>query len=155
MHVLTIIITCTFLVELKDIQESNFFSYIGTGVMEYAQGYYNYEEDIIGLHFNIRNVETESNGRRDRKEPVTMRSLYREVQSYKVDNERIMKAQEEILQNLNMLHKKVNKYSGTKQATSARQVLESRYERKRDEHGNDRKSRIVRRTIIIQGNLPE
>jgi hypothetical protein len=47
-----------------------------------------------------------------------MRSLHREVQSYREDNERIMKAQEEILQSLNMLHKKVNKDSGTKQEFS-------------------------------------
>jgi hypothetical protein len=43
-----------------------------------------------------------------------MRSLHREVQRYIDDNERIMKAQEEILHILNMLHKKVNKDSGTK-----------------------------------------
>jgi hypothetical protein len=56
----------------------------------------------------------ESNGRRDRQEPVTMRSLQREVQSYRDDNEKIMKDQEEILQSLNMLQKQVNKYSGHK-----------------------------------------
>jgi hypothetical protein len=50
------------------------------------------------------NVETESNGRRESWEPITMRSLQKEVQSYRVDNERIMKSQEEILQSLNMLH---------------------------------------------------
>jgi hypothetical protein len=38
-----------------------------------------------------------------------MRSLHREVHSYRVDNENIMKAQEEILQSLNMLQKKSNK----------------------------------------------
>jgi hypothetical protein len=37
------------------------------------------------------NDETESNGRRDRKEPVTMRSMHREVQSYRDENERITK----------------------------------------------------------------
>jgi hypothetical protein len=74
-----------------------------------------------------------------------MRSLHREVQSYRVDNERIIKAQEEILQSLNMLHKKVNKDSGTKKATSARQVSTSRSHRKRDDHGNDRNSRSMRR----------
>ena len=61
------------------------------------------------------------------------------------DNERIMKAQEEILQSLNMLHKKVNKDSGTKQVASARQVSASRSHRKMDAHGNDRKSRSMRR----------
>jgi hypothetical protein len=39
------------------------------------------------------NVETESNGRRGVHEPVTMRSLHREVQIYREYNERIMKDQ--------------------------------------------------------------
>jgi hypothetical protein len=34
-----------------------------------------------------------------------MRSLHREMHSYRVDNERIMKSQEDILQHLNMFHK--------------------------------------------------
>jgi hypothetical protein len=89
MHVLTIIITCTFLAELE-VQENNFGSYMRTGVMEDAQGSYNHEEEIIGMHVNMGNVETELNGRRDRQETVTMRSLHKEVQSYRVDNERIM-----------------------------------------------------------------
>jgi hypothetical protein len=76
MHVLTIIITCTFLAELE-VQENKFGSYMRTGVMEYAQGYYIHEEEIIGLHVSMGNAETKSNGRRDRKEPVTMRSLHR------------------------------------------------------------------------------
>jgi hypothetical protein len=64
--------------------ERNFSSYMRTGVMEDAQGSYNHEEEIIGLHVSMGNVETESNGRRDRQEPVTMRSLHREVQSYRM-----------------------------------------------------------------------
>ena len=46
------------------------------------------------------NAQIESNERRDRKDPATVRSLHREVKSYKDDNERIMKAQKEILQSL-------------------------------------------------------
>jgi hypothetical protein len=42
-HVLTIITTCTFLVELE-VQERNFGTYMGTRVMEYAHGYYKHEE---------------------------------------------------------------------------------------------------------------
>jgi hypothetical protein len=61
------------------------------------------------------NAKRDSNERRDRKELVTFRSLHREVQSYRDNNERIMKAQEEILHILNMLHKQVNKDYGTKQ----------------------------------------
>jgi hypothetical protein len=67
-----------------------------------------------------------------------MRSLHREVQSYRVDNERIMKAQEKILQSLNMLHKQVNKDSSTKQAASARQISACSSQSKRDVHGNGR-----------------
>jgi hypothetical protein len=86
----------------------------------------------------MRNVETESNGRRDRHDHVTMRSLHREVNIYIEDNERIMKAQEEIRHSLNILHNKVNKDSDTKQAASGRQFLALRSHRKMDDHGNDR-----------------
>jgi len=55
------------------------------------------------------NDEIDSNGRREMQEPVTMKILQREVQSYRVDDEKIMKAREEIIQRLNMLHKKFNK----------------------------------------------
>jgi hypothetical protein len=74
-----------------------------------------------------------------------MRSLYREVQSYRVDNERIMKAQEEIIQSLNLLHKQVKKDYGTEQVTSGRKVISSRCQRKRDDFGNDMKSRSMSR----------
>ena len=43
--------------------------------MEDAQGFYSREEEIRGLHTNMGNVETESNGRRDRHGTVTMRSM--------------------------------------------------------------------------------
>jgi hypothetical protein len=79
--------------------------------MEDDQGCYSHEEEFRSLHVSIVNVDIESNGRRDRQELVTMRSLQNEVQRYRDDNERIKKAQEEILHNLNMLQKKVNKDS--------------------------------------------
>jgi hypothetical protein len=56
-----------------------------------------------------------------------------------------MKSQEEILQSVNMLQRKANKDSGTNKGTSTRQVTTSRSHRKRDEHGNDRKSRSMKR----------
>ena len=43
--------------------------------MEDDQGFYNHEEEIGGLHTNMGNAETESNGRRERQGTVTMRSL--------------------------------------------------------------------------------
>jgi hypothetical protein len=54
---LTIVIACTFLVELE-VHESNFGSYMRTRFMEDAQGYYSHEEEVIGLHFIMGNVET-------------------------------------------------------------------------------------------------
>jgi hypothetical protein len=114
-----------------------------TKFMEYSQGSYIHGEEFKGLHINLGNAETKSNGRRYRKEPVTMRSMHREVKSYMDVNERIMKAEGEMLQRFNMLHKKVNNYSGTKQEASARQVSTSRSHNKRDDHGNDRKSRSM------------
>jgi hypothetical protein len=70
--------------------------------MEDAQGSYGHEEEFRGLHVSMGSANIESNERRDRNEPVTMRILENEVQRYRVDNERIMKDQEEILQRLNM-----------------------------------------------------
>jgi hypothetical protein len=63
-----------------------------------------HEEEFIGLHVNMENVETKCNGRRDKKEHVTMRSMQREVQRYRETNEKIMKSQGEILWIMNMLH---------------------------------------------------
>jgi hypothetical protein len=100
-------------------------------------------EEIKGVHANMENSKTKSNGRRCRHEPVTMRSLHREVQRYREDNERIMKDHKEILQSLNMFHKQVKKDSGTKQEYSVRQVTTSRSHSKTDDHRNDRKSRSM------------
>jgi len=106
--------------------------------MEDAHGSYIHEKEVTHLHVSMGNYETKSNGRRDRHEPVTMRSLHREVHSYREDNARIMKSLKEILQRLNMLHTQVNKFYKTKQETSAREVTTSRSQIKRDDHGNDR-----------------
>jgi hypothetical protein len=122
-----------------------FGSYMRTTVMEDAQGSYSHEEEFKGLHFSMGNVEIKSNGRRGRHEPVTMRSLHREVWRYRENNEKIMKAQQKILQSLNMLHWQVKQNSGTKQADIARQVIASRSHNRRDDHGNDRQSRFMSR----------
>jgi hypothetical protein len=112
--------------------------------MEDAQGSYNHEKEIRGLHVSMGNAETESNGRRDSQELVTMRSLHREVHNYRDNNEMIMNAHEEIIQILNMLHKRVNKDYDTKQSISDRQVSTSRSHRKMDDHENDRQSKSMR-----------
>ena len=64
----------------------------------YARNLNAHEEDAIGENVKIGNVEIESNGRRFQDTPpdfaTTMRSLRVEIQSYRVDNERLIKAQE-------------------------------------------------------------
>jgi len=126
------------IIEELEVQENNFGSYMRTRVMEDSQGSYSHEEEVIGRHVSMENAETESNGRRDKKNLVTMRILQREVQRYKANNEKIMKSQEDILQSLNIFHRQLNKDSSTKQASSARQVITSRSHNRRDEHENDR-----------------
>ena len=75
MRVLTIIITCTFLTE-SEVHENNFGSYMRTRFIEYDQESYIHEEEVIGLHVNMKNDETNSDGRRERKELVAMRILH-------------------------------------------------------------------------------
>ena len=47
--------------------------------MEDVQVSYNHEEEFIGMHVNMGNAKTDSNGRRDRQDHVTMRTLQNEV----------------------------------------------------------------------------
>jgi hypothetical protein len=74
-----------------------------------------------------------------------MITLQREVQSCRVDNEKIMKAWEEILQSLNMLHKQANKDFNANQEANARQMTTSKSHSRRDYHGNDMQSRSTSR----------
>ena len=64
-----------------------------------AQNPNEYEEDVMGGKICVGNDETESNGRRFQDTPLdfatTMRSLRVEMQSYREDNERLVKAQED------------------------------------------------------------
>jgi hypothetical protein len=43
--------------------------------MEYSQGFYIHDDEFRGLHVSMGNVDTESNGIRDRHEIATMRIL--------------------------------------------------------------------------------
>ena len=65
--------------------------------MNDAQDPYELGEDSMGENFQVGNAETESNGRIYQNTPpdfaATMRSLRVEMQSYKADNERLVKAQ--------------------------------------------------------------
>jgi hypothetical protein len=117
--------------------------------MEDAQGSYSHGDEVIGLHVSVGNAKIKSNGHKNIVEPVelveTMRSLQKEAQSYRADNEKMMRTREELLQSLNMLHKKVNKDSSTKQAVSAKQVEVSRSHDRRNDHEGSRQSRSISR----------
>ena len=67
--------------------------------MEYVQGDYIHEEEVKGLKINLGNKENESNEKISRVELVemvkTMNILSIKVQSYKVENERLIIYQEE------------------------------------------------------------
>jgi hypothetical protein len=84
-----------------EIHEKIFVSYMRTKDMEDSKGSYNNEYDIRGLHVNMGNVEFESNGHRRKLEAVelveTMRSLQKEVHIYRVDNDRMIISQEDLL----------------------------------------------------------
>ena len=61
-----------------------------------AQDPYEHEADAMEENIQVGNVETESNGRKYQETPpdfvATMRILRVEMQSYREDNERMIKA---------------------------------------------------------------
>ena len=67
--------------------------------MNDAHDPYEHEEYAMGENIRVGNFETESNGRRYQESSpyfaATMRSLRVEMQSYREDNGRMIKAQEE------------------------------------------------------------
>ena len=87
--------------------------------MNGAQDPYEHEEDAMEKNVQVGNAETESNGRILQETPpyfaATMRSLMVDMQSYRADNERLVKAQEEnnklnlsMLQILTDIQRKIN-----------------------------------------------
>jgi hypothetical protein len=52
-----------------------FGSCMRTTLMEDSQGSYSHEEEFRELDVSMGNAKTDSNGRRDRHEPITMRIL--------------------------------------------------------------------------------
>ena len=67
--------------------------------MNYAHDPYEHKEDAMGENIQVGNAKTKSNGRRykgTRQDfTTTMRILRVEMQSYRDDNERMIKDQEE------------------------------------------------------------
>jgi hypothetical protein len=107
--------------------------------MEEGKGASNHDKDIEGQNTRIGNAETDSNGHKGKgkKETLTkmVRSVNMEVQSYKADNERLMREKSQInarvLQRLNLLQRKMKKGS------NSRQEEEGRCHERRDDHGRD------------------
>ena len=88
-------------------------------INDYAHDPNENEEYAMGGNVRIGNVETESNGRRFQDTPPdfagTMTSIKVEIHSYREDNERLIKAQEEqnqlnaaMLQSLTDILRKMN-----------------------------------------------
>ena len=89
--------------------------------MEDAQRTYNREDKVRRMYDNIGDGGTYSNGHGEGKEESmnlvkTIKSLQKDVQSYKVDNDRLMKSKEEqdafnikLLQILDRIEKKMDK----------------------------------------------
>jgi hypothetical protein len=63
--------------------------------MEEDEGAFNHEKESEGQNTRIGNAKIESNGRKERGDRETLketvRSLKMEVQSYKADNEKLMR----------------------------------------------------------------
>jgi len=69
-----------------------FGSCVRTTIIKVSQAFYNHKEEFRGLYVSMGNVEIKSDGRRAMHDPVTMRSLQREVHVYREHNEKIMKS---------------------------------------------------------------
>jgi hypothetical protein len=113
--------------------------------MEDAHKTYSHEYEVRRVYYNIGDEGTYSNGHREGKEErmnlvKTIKSLQKDVQSYKVDNNRLMKAKEEqdgfnikLLQSLDKIEKKMDK------------EIESSKSRRHKSHNEGRKIRSVGR----------
>ena len=94
-------ISCTFFITKgTNRTKKNSIEISEIGSMEYAWRTYNYECKVRGLGVNMGNAKTKSNGHGERKEVSmnlveTIKSLQKDVQSYKVENESLMKAKEQ------------------------------------------------------------
>ena len=87
--------------------------------MEEDEGASNHDKEVEGQNTRVGNVETQSNGRKEKGDLETLietvRILKTEVQSYKEDNERLMreksKINAQVLQSLNQFQRQTNKGS--------------------------------------------
>jgi hypothetical protein len=114
--------------------------------MEDTQGAYNHEDEIRGMYVNMGNEGTNSNGHGEGKEESmnlveTIKSLQKDVQSYKDDNERLMKSKEQqegfnikLMQSLDIIEKKMDKENDSSKSGSHRSHDERRRTRSVGRH---------------------
>jgi hypothetical protein len=106
--------------------------------MKYAQGTYNQEDDIIGMDVHLGIEGTNSNGHGEGRDEnmnmvETIKNLQKNVQSHKVDNERLMRAKAQqydfnmkLMQSFNRIENKLDKESGSSKSGSHRSLDEKR-----------------------------
>jgi hypothetical protein len=114
--------------------------------MEDAQRTYNHEDEVIRMYANIGYEGIDSNGHGEAKEESmnlvkTIKCFQKDIQSYKVDNDRIMKAKEEqdgfnikFLQILDIIEKKMDKETESIKSRRNRSHDERRKTRSIDRH---------------------
>jgi hypothetical protein len=90
-------VTCTFC-RIKGFKHISLRMHIQE--MEEGEGASSHDKEAEGQNIRVGNAETESNGHKGRGEQETLietvRSLKIEVQSYKEDNERLMREKSQI-----------------------------------------------------------
>jgi hypothetical protein len=106
--------------------------------MEDTQGAYVHEDEIKGMYVNMGNEGTNSNRHGEGKEEninlvETIKSFQKDVQIYKYDNERLMKAKEQqegfninLMQSLDKIEKKMDKENDSSKSGSHRSHDERR-----------------------------
>jgi hypothetical protein len=104
----------------------------GIAIIEYAQRTYIHEDEVRGMCLNMGNERIEYNGNKEGNEErmklvETIKSLQKDVQSYKVGNERRRKAKEKqdgfnvkLLQILDRIEKKMDKETKSIKSKSQR-----------------------------------
>jgi hypothetical protein len=113
--------------------------------MEEAQGNHSHQDESRGVDVHLGIEGTKSNGHgEERNENMnmddTINNLQKDVQSHKVDNERVMRAKEQkdefnmkLLEGLNIIEKKLIKESGLRKSRSHKPLDEKENQENRQQ----------------------
>ena len=117
--------------------------------MEEYEGASSHDKEAEGQDTRVCNAETESNGHKGKREQEMLiemvRSLKMEVQSYKEDNEKLMR--EKIQINDRVLHILNELQRQKKKGSNSRQEEEGRCHERRDDRGRVGYSRSTSRAM--------